>query len=215
MRRFAGSDRGRRRVGLTLIGSAAVTLAIASTAWACGVLATLKANPGAVAPGQAVTVTGNNYSSSAAASDVSIRLNGRNGPVLATAKPPTGSTSLNANFTLPSITPGWKVLVATQTVNGVPKTGTPGRTTMRVQGAAQAQRSRRQRSEVLGAPWSSSDPTGPSGSAASVAVDGGGSGGPTLPTLLGIVMSLGLLGTGLTLVARNRTSTANRPLLGA
>ncbi len=206
----------RRRVGLILIGGAALTLAIVSTAWACGVLATLKASPGGVAPGQTVTATGNNYSSAASASDVSIRLNSRSGQVLATTKPVPGSTSINTPVQIPSnVAPGWKVLVATQTVNGVPKSGTPGRTTVRVSGAAQAQSANRRRSEGPGAAWSSSNPTGPSGSGASVALDAGGSGGPTIPTLLGIVMALGLLGTGVTLVARSKTTGANRPLLGA
>ena len=205
----------RRRVGLILIGSAAVPLAIASTAWACGVLATLKANPGGVAPGQTIQVTGVNYSSAASASDVSVRLNSRTGPVLATTKPPAGSTSISTPVQIPgNVTPGWKVLVATQTQNGVPKSGTPGRTTVRVGSAAQAAKSARRKSEGPGAAWSSSTPTGPSGAGAAT-LDAGGSGSSTFPTLLGIVMSLGLLGAGVTLVGRSRTSTANRPLLGA
>ena len=211
----------RRRLGLILIGSAVVPLAIASTAWACGVLATLKANPGGVAPGQTVNVTGTNYSSAASASEVSVRLNGRTGPVLATTKPPAGSTNINTPVQIPGNTaPGWKVLVASQTVrtasgDDVRKSGTPGRTAVRVGSAAQAKSASRRRSEGPGAAWSDSKPTGPSGAGASATLDAEGSGSSTFPTLLGIVMSLGLLGVGVTLVGRSRTSTANRPLLGA
>lgn len=203
----------RRRIGMALIFGAAVPLVIASTAWACGVLATLQVNTKAAAPGQTVTVTGNNYSSSAAASDVSIRLNSRKGGVLATTKPATGFTTINTPVQLPAgVKVGWHVLVATQTVNGVPKAGTPGRTTLRIQGAARGRRS----SEAPFAPLGSSKPAGPGGSGGAVASSGGDPGAPTLPTLLGIAAAVMLLGTGVTLVGRSRTSTAtNRPLLGA
>jgi hypothetical protein len=200
----------RRRVGLALIFGAAVPLVIASTAWACGLLATLKVDTKQAAPGASVKVTGVNYSDAANASDVSIRLNSRSGPVLGTTKPAAGSNSIDKTVQLPSnAKPGYHVLLATQSnvQSGTPRAGTPGRTTIRVQGAA------RRRSEAPFAPLSSSKPTSPGGATAPASA--GGLADPSVPTLLGIVLSLTLLGTGVTLVARSRTRAANRPLLGA
>ena len=195
----------RRRLGFLLIFGAAISLVVASTAWACGVLATLKVNSSVGAPNQELTATGKNYSSSASASPVQIRWNSRNGQVLQNNATPDASGNITTTFRVPAnANPGWYVVMATQTVNGVPKSGTPGRTTLRVEGAA---------AQV--APWSSSKPTGPGGAGASVALDPAPSGSPALPTLLGIVLSLGLLGGGLTLIGRGRNRTATRPPLGA
>ncbi|MDQ3871087.1 MAG: hypothetical protein M3301_05670 [Chloroflexota bacterium] len=200
----------RRRFGLLLICGAAVPLAVASTAWACGVLATLKLNTKVAAPNQTLTASGVNYSSSASASPVQIRLNSRDGAVLGEVPASQVGTGgrINATFQVPaSANPGWYVVLATQTVNGVPKSGTPGRTTLRVQGASK-------RGAAV-APWSTSKPSGPGGSGATLAVDGG-SGSPALwPTLLGVGFSLALLATGLTLVTRGRGKAANRAVLSA
>ncbi len=197
----------RRRLGLTLIFGAGISLAAVSTAWACGVLATLKLNASTAAPGQTLTATGANYSPSPSFSAVSIRWDSRTGAVLKeTAPDPSGR--INTTFNVPAnATAGSHVVMATQTrlSDGTPKSGTPGRTSLQVQGTA-----------ASASPWSSSKPSGPGGSGASVvALDGAGSASPTFPTLLGIALSLALLGTGLTLVGRGRTRTANRPSLGA
>ena len=190
----------RRRVGFLLIFGALVPLAVAATAWACGVLATLRVDAPVAAPGQQLTVSGINYSSDMANfTPVQIRWNGRTGPQIGQAIPVGGRIS--TEVTVPNADPGWYSLNATQynVNNGTPKSGTPGRTTLRVQGAAAAASS----------PWGSSP-----GGGVAVAVDGGPGGPPLLPTLLGVALSLGLLASGPTLVSRSRTRKANRPLLG-
>ena len=191
----------RRRVGFLLIFGALIPLAVAATAWACGVLATLKVDRTVAAPGQQLTVTGVNYSSDMTNfTPVQIRWNSRTGQVLGEAIPVGGRISTQVNVPA-GVGAGWYSLNGTQynVNNGAPKSGTPGRTTLRVQGAAAAAAS----------PWGSAP-----GGGAAVAVDGGPGGPPLVPTLLGVVLSLGLLGSGLTLVSRSRTRKANRPLLG-
>lgn len=181
----------RRKIGLILVFGAALPLAIASAAWACGVLATLALDKKVAAPGETVTATGRNWATSGH-SAVSIRLKTRDGQVLATTAPQTGGR-INESFALPgNLAPGWYVVLATQTntTTGNPKNGTPGRTTLRVQGSAKS-------SEVVGAPWSSSNPSGPAASAAS---DGNSS--PVLALLLAGVLSVGMLAGGWTLLSR-------------
>lgn len=201
----------RRRLGFFLIIGAAVSLIAVSTAWACGVLATLT-TPATAAPGSTVNVTGRNYSANASFGAVQIRLNSRTATPIGSATV-GGDTKINTNVTLPAnLSPGWYVLLGTQAniTTGVPKSGTPGRTSIRVQGAAAA--SRHRNGGAVATPWSSTTPPGGSGGMA-VKVVGGSSGSAFVPTLLGIFLSLGLLGGGVTLVARSRT--ANRPQLGA
>jgi len=200
----------RRKFGLSLILGAALPLAVASVAWACGVLATLKLDKRVVAPGQAVNLTGKNYSTAATASQVTIRLKNRKGPVLATTAPGAGG-KLDTNVKVPeSLSPGWYVVVATQTVKNAqtgeetPKAGTPGRTSMRVQGASQS-------SGTAAAPWGSAgNPSGPAGSARPV-VDGGSP--APLPTILAVVLSLTMLAGGWALVSR-RSRTVTGPQFG-
>ena len=60
----------KRKVGIGLIIGAALPLLATSIAWACGVLATAQSSKRVVAPGEAVTITGKNYSTSATASAV-------------------------------------------------------------------------------------------------------------------------------------------------
>ena len=191
----------RRRAGFLLIFGALVPLAVAATAWACGVLATVKVDSVA-RPGATITVTGANYSSDLTTfTPVEIRWDSRTGPVIGEAIPIGGR--INETVQIPrDATSGWHLVNGTQfrKDTGAPKSGTPGRDTLRVQGAAAGAAS----------PWSS----GPGGGAG-VAVGGDPSGPPLIPTLLGIVLSLGLLGSGLALVARSRAHKANRPLLGA
>lgn len=198
----------QRRLGFLLIIGAVVSLAVASAAWACGVLATLTVAPKKVTAGQTLTATGKNYGQvSAGNSEVTIRWKSRRGTALATAIPdPRGNIS--TTFRVPAnATRGTYVVMATQTTSsGAPKSGTPGRTTVRVKGGGGG---------GAGAAWSSSEPTGPQGSTASVPLDAGGSSSPGLPTLLGVLLSFGLLGTGLALVGRGRARAPHRRPLGA
>lgn len=191
----------RRRVGFLLMLGALVPLAVAATAWACGVLATLKVDRTVAAPGQQLEVTGANYSNDMTNfTPVQIRWNSRTGPQIGQATPVGGR--IETQVTVPANSdPGWYALNGTQyNINtGTPKSGTPGRTTLRVQGAAAAG----------GSAWGKAPGGGPV-----VRVDGGPGGPPLLPTLLGVGLSLGLLASGLTLVSRSRTRKANRPLLG-
>lgn len=177
----------RRRVGLSLMAAAAVPLAIASVAWACGVLATLSLNTRVAAPGQTISATGKNYSTTAG--EVSIRLQGREGRVLATTTALPGNV-ISSTFTLPAnLSPGWYVVLATQyDADGTPKSGTPGRTTIRIQGrAANAS------AAPAGTPWSS-PPTGPATGAAGDQ--------PTLVLGLAALLSLTMLVGGWMLVSR-------------
>jgi hypothetical protein len=184
-----------------LIFGALIPLAVASTAWACGLLASLKSSATVANPGQTVTVTGTNYSNDVVTNTpVQIRWNSRTGPVIEDAIPVQGR--INEQVTLPTgVSPGWYQLTATQNriSDGQPRQGTPGRTTIRIQGAGAAAAS----------PWGA----GPGGGA-TVALDGDPGAPALLPTLAGVLLSLGLLGGGLTLVGRGRTRRANRPLPG-
>ncbi len=182
----------RRKLGLIFVFGAALPLAVASVAWACGVLATLTLDTKVAAPGQTITATGKNWSTAAGASAVSIRLKTRDGQVLETTGAQTGGR-ISQTFVLPaSLSPGWYVVLATQTnANGTPKSGTPGRTTLRVQGSASS-------SQVVGAPWGSSTPSGPAASAAPAT---GGSGN-VLAIMLAATLSLGMLASGWKLLSR-------------
>lgn len=193
----------RRKFGLLFVFGAVLPLAAASAAWACGVLATLTLPPVA-APGATITATGKNYSAPTSgtgtptgASDVTIRLQSRTGRIISTTAPPEGGR-LNKTFTIPAdVSPGWYVVLAMQNnANGTPKSGTPGRTTLRIQGAAAG---------AAASPWSASGPSGP---ASSQSASGQG-GGAMLPMGLAALLSLSMLAAGWTLVSRR-----GRPLSG-
>ena len=100
----------------------------------------LQASSQVVSPGQNITVTGNNFTSAPGNSPVRIRLNTRNGLVLATANPPDSLGNISVSFQVPQLATGWYLLLSTQTVdaNGRQRAFTPGRTRIRVQGAAAA-----------------------------------------------------------------------------
>ncbi|MDQ3146454.1 MAG: hypothetical protein M3R01_05905 [Actinomycetota bacterium] len=156
-------------------------------------------------------VTGANYAATAPGAPatftpVSIRLDSRTGPVLKEVTP-APDVKINTTVVVPGVAAGDHILLATQNriSDGTPKAGTPGRTVMRVQGAAAS-------SSAPGAsPWSNSKPGAPGGSAASV--DAGGS---DVSPLLALILSGALLSIGLTLVGRDRASRgARRPLVGA
>jgi len=187
----------RRKMGLILVFGAALPLVVASAAWACGVLATLTLDTKVATPGQAVTLSGKNYASAVTpgASAVTVRLKSRTGTVLTTV-PATGG-KIADTFTVPSsLSPGWYVVLATQTVNGVTKSGTPGRTTLRVSGTAAA----------AAAPWSTSAPSGPGASDTTVSA---GSGSESLfAILLAAGLSLTMLAGGWKLLSRKNRRAA-------
>lgn len=193
----------RRKLGLILVFGAALPLAVASAAWACGVLTTLTLDQKVATPGSLLTATGRNYSANATASTVTLRLQSRSGTVLTTVTP-SADRKISKQFTLPaSLSPGWYVVLATQfNQNGSPVAGTPGRTTVRVQGAASAKDA-----QVAGAPWSGSEPKGPVASA----VSSGGSG--FIALLLAGVLSLTMLVSGWKLLSR-RDRTVTTPQFG-
>lgn len=194
----------KRKMGLFLIFGAVVPLAVVSAAWACGVLATLKLNTRTAAPNQVVAATGNNYYGSA---PVSIHLNTRNGPVVATTSPDP-SSRISTPLTIPANTrPGYHVLIAIEyKPDGTTLVvGTPGRTTVRVVASGKAAR----RAAVAASPWGSPTPKGPVGSMAPAAHAGGSSSPAVMPMLLALALSLSLLASGMTLSGRrNRTRTA-------
>lgn len=185
----------RRRIGFLFICSAVVPIAVfAATAWGCGTLVTMSSSPKVAAPNQLVTVTGRHWGATPTNTNVQIRWNSRTGPILREATPAEMLTGVLV--AVPAGTaPGWYVLTGTQfnATTGVAKTGSPGRTTVRVQGA----------SANSNTPWGAAKPTG-----------SGGPGSPDVP-VPAILLSVGLLATGLTLVARGRTKKATRPALGA
>lgn len=190
-----------RKFGLYFVFAAALPLAIVSTAWACGVLTTVKLDRRVVSPGDTVTVTGKNWSTAPGASPVTIRLRSRTGPILATTTP-SPANNISDTIKIPDGLPsGWYVVIATQfNANGTAKTGSPARTTIRNQGSSAA--------AAAVSPWSSATPSGPGASSIPVAGDGG----QTLPVVLVAILSLGFLAGGIALVGR-RARTATRPHL--
>ncbi len=197
----------RRRAGqLFIFGAAAPLVILVSSAWACGVLATLKAAPSTAAPGQTVQATGANYSDDVGETftPVQIRLDSRTGPVLQEVTPVQGR--FDTTFRVPAVGGGDHLLIATQNrlVDGTPKSGTPGRTTIRVVGPAPGS------GAPAASPWSNSNPGAPGGSAASADARDSG-----YAPLLGIGLSLAMLTIGVTLVARDRAARGRKPLLGA
>jgi len=126
----------RRRIGFLLIFGSALSLAVASIAWACGNLTTLNLNTSSAAPGAVVTGEGDNYSNSAGVSNVEVHLGSRDGPVLWSGAPVARTVS--PTFTIPAGTaPGYYTLVATQyQSNGLPVGGAPGRARIQVTGGA-------------------------------------------------------------------------------
>jgi hypothetical protein len=198
----------RRKLGISLMLGALVPLALVSTAWACGVLATLSLGPSAASHNQTVTVSGRNYSTSAGVSPVVLHLGSRSGKALATTTP-DAKGFINTSFSVPAnLSPGYYVIVATQYVaSGAPKTGTPGRTVLHVTGGA----AHSSRNALVVSPWSSAKPMGPAAGAAPV---GGASGSPALlPMLLAGALSL-VLFTGGSMLAVRRNRTATRLSLG-
>lgn len=187
----------RRKVGFLFIVCAAIPISVfAATAWACGTLVTLSVTPKVAKPGETLTVTGRNWGGTPTFTNVQLRWGSRTAPVLQEVTPPDLQDADGTQLQVPAnAKPGWYVLTGTQfsVSNGAPKTGSPGRTTVRVQGAAGGS----------AAPWGAATPTGP----------GGPGGSPDVP-LPGVLLSAALLATGFTLVARDRRKRGARPAAG-
>ncbi len=100
----------------------------ASAAFACQSLTTAAVSPNSGPAGSTVTVTGSNYSNAA---PVQVRLDSRTATPIATAQPVNGNVSVQA--TIPAGTSvGFHTVLITQTVNGVPRSGSPGRASFQV-----------------------------------------------------------------------------------
>ncbi len=124
-------NRSKRRV-LGLFAAAAVPLVFASVAYACQSLTTAAVNPKSGPAGSSVNVTGCNYSNAA---QTEVRLDSRTAPPLATPLPSGGC--VNTNVTIPAGTSvGYHTVLITQTVNGVPRSGSPGRASFQVTSGA-------------------------------------------------------------------------------
>ena len=128
-------SRTRRRLAAGAFLIVAGPVALGSVAYACQSLATLHANPPSAAAGGTVSLFGKNYSSASTSTNIEIRLDGREGPVIASFPP---SSTISGNATIPAGTAtGTHTLVATQFTNtGNPVSGTPGRASVTVTVAA-------------------------------------------------------------------------------
>jgi hypothetical protein len=124
-------NRALRRA-LPIFVAALAALGLASSAFACQVLATLAVSPTSGPAGTTITATGENYSGSTTSGPIEIRLDSRTAPVLASV--PAGSRSLKVTFDLPAGTKvGYHTVIATQMLsNGNPVAGTPGRASFKV-----------------------------------------------------------------------------------
>lgn len=122
----------QRRLVLGCFVAAALSIIGGSAAFACQTLATLSANPRSGPVGTVVSLSGGNYSGAANASNIDIHLNSRTGPIVASTRAAANGT-FSTTFTVPSsMAVGYHTLIATQTRNGVPVSGTPGRSSFQV-----------------------------------------------------------------------------------
>lgn len=194
----------RRRIGLLLMVGAVLPLGIASVAWACQNLATVKLSRSVAGPGDAIAVTGKGYSGHGGAttvgdSDVTLTLAGRKGLRLGTASVDS-SGRISESIKVPDVSPGWYVVMATQfAADGTPKPGTPGRARLRIQGSSSA--------AVAPGFAKPADPAGPSFSPAH------DDGGLSAQSILLMGLSLALLAAGWMLVA-GRSQAPRRQTLG-
>lgn len=132
----------KRRFGrMALMGgllAMGVSLAAASTAFACTNLAELNIGPAAGPAGTQVTVTGSAFAHVPANTPVALHWGSANGPVLATLTPDKAGAIGPATVTIPAdAAPGSYVIVASQTEidNGQTPWGLPARTGFTVSGA--------------------------------------------------------------------------------
>ena len=188
---------------LVVLGSPVALGSVASA----GSLATLHATPFQVQPGGTVLLLGKNYSSSASSSNIEIRLDGRQGPVLASFSPRSsiGQSStyvgdvhvvVRQPITIPVGTSlGNHTLVAIQhTQSGNLISGAPGRASIEVVASASAASQSMAGSPVPTAPASVARATSWLGGTRFVARD---------PVSAAVAL-LSLVATTLVLVARNR-----------
>lgn len=134
MRQFS---KARRRLAAGAFLMVAGPVALGSVAYACQSLSTLHANPGTAAAGSQVTLYGKNYGSSAANSNIEIRLDTRDGRIIHEFTP--RAVIDNQPITIPAdVAVGAHTLLATQRnlSTGTPQSGSPGRTTLTVTPAA-------------------------------------------------------------------------------
>jgi hypothetical protein len=193
----------KRRTGLFLILAALVPLAVASTAYACAALATLYLDKPGGPPGTVLNGDGRNYSSSTTASQVTIRLDSRNGQVL--WQGPAQNGRIQPRFRIPRARAGYHVLLATQYRAGAdgsirPQAGTPGRANIKISG--------RTTRGAVAAPWGSAKPGQPGGTGGASPVVG------SLPgpvTLGGVLLALALAGSGVLVLAGARSGGGLSP----
>ena len=132
-------SRTKRRVLGFSGGASAALVLLAVTAYACTNLASLNLSSAAGRPGEAITITGSSFNTICVCgpqvppTPVKIRWNGIKGEVMAEKMPEKNGT-ISASFTVPDVSPGYYVIVATQhdeTYN-IDAAGTPARATFEV-----------------------------------------------------------------------------------
>lgn len=121
----------RKRMGVLFMGTA-ISLVMASAAYACASLATLSINPEKGRPGATVSGNGANYSADPASSTVTVHFKTRSGPVLWEGRP-GADRKIAFEFTVPKAAAGWYSIVAVQKkADGAPVAGTPGRDSFKI-----------------------------------------------------------------------------------
>jgi hypothetical protein len=125
----------KKKLTLGAFVVSAVSIGVASVAFACQSLATLAVSPTSGPVGTLVTFNGGKYSRSETASNVEIHRDTKTGPILWSGRASaTGTISGQFNMT-GSV--GYHVLIATQyTSPGVPCAGCPGRSSFKVTGTS-------------------------------------------------------------------------------
>lgn len=136
---------------LAIVAVLAVPLAVASLAFACARLATLKLDRAGGSPGAQTNAVGANFNNNAKSSAVALRFNSRNGRIRWEGRAdPRGR--ITGSFAIPKVRPGHYVIVATQeTPEGRPAAGTPGRAPLTVRGASAARHSASTSAAPIGA----------------------------------------------------------------
>ena len=182
----------------------AIPMVVASTAWACGRLATLYLSSDSGRPGSEVTFTGRNYNTAPTSSDVFVRFNSRSGQVLAQARA-DASGRISGTLTVPSARRGNYVIVATQTTaNGAQASGTPGRAPFRVRRASSSSSAL----PLAPAMWGDrSGPSAPQAAPASSQTSSSNGSGFSLPLAAWVLLGLSFGGAAIALVARRVRST--------
>lgn len=127
---------GVRARMLLLISTAAATMMVVGTAFACTNLATLNLSAASGQVGDTITVTGSAFSVPSEGPPVPVVLtwNGADGPELASVTPDSAG-NISATFDIPEGQPGYYVIIASQTdEEGVPMYGTPARAAFQILG---------------------------------------------------------------------------------